>query len=76
MPVVEGLELDLDRPGLELVIEHGAGDPVIGVGFAREARARLAGSPISVATASSTAATGSTPATLPTLRATVDAALA
>src|SRR5690242_16750602 len=31
MPVVEGLELDLDRPGLELVIEHGRQDPVIGV---------------------------------------------
>src|SRR4051794_12889328 len=24
MPVVEGLELDLERPGLELVMEHGA----------------------------------------------------
>ena len=62
MPVVEGLELDLDRPGLEIVIEHGAADPVIGVGFAREARARLAGTPVNSATASSPAATGSIPA--------------
>jgi phospholipase/carboxylesterase len=76
MPVVEGLELDLDRPGLDLVIEHGAGDPVIGVAFAREARARLAGSPISVSYREFDGGHWVDPATLPTLRATVDAALA
>ncbi len=48
MPVVEGLEFDLARPGLEIVIEHGDGDPVIDVAFARAARQRLAGSSIEV----------------------------
>lgn len=46
MPTVEGLELDLDRPGLELVVEHGSADPVISVDFARAAKARLEGTPI------------------------------
>jgi phospholipase/carboxylesterase len=76
MPVVEGLELDLDRPGLRLVIEHGVGDPVIGVGFARDARARLAGSPIAVSYREFQGGHWVDPATLPTLQATVDAALA
>jgi len=76
MPVVEDLELDLDRPGLELVIEHGAQDPVIGASFAREARARLAGSPISVRYREFAGAHWVDPATLPTLQAAVDAALA
>jgi phospholipase/carboxylesterase len=42
MPTVEGFELDLaDRSGFPVAIGHGAGDPVIGVEFARDARERL-----------------------------------
>jgi phospholipase/carboxylesterase len=42
MPTVEGFELDLgDRSGLHVAIGHGTHDPVIGVGFARDARQRL-----------------------------------
>ena len=40
MPVVDGLELDLDRPGLEVVDEHGGRRPRDRRRFAREARAR------------------------------------
>jgi phospholipase/carboxylesterase len=76
MPVVEGLELDLDRPGLELVIEHGIQDPVISVDFARDARERLEGSPITVHYREFEGAHWVDPAVLPTLRAAVDAALA
>jgi phospholipase/carboxylesterase len=48
IPVVEGLEFDLDRPGLEIVIEHGSADPVIDVAFARRAQRDLADSPITL----------------------------
>ena len=42
MPTVEGFELDLgSRSGLPVAIGHGAGDPVIGVGWGRQARERL-----------------------------------
>jgi phospholipase/carboxylesterase len=41
MPTVEGLELDLDRPGLRIAIGHGVYDPVIGVEWSRQARERL-----------------------------------
>jgi phospholipase/carboxylesterase len=41
MPQVEGLELDLARPELPVAIGHGTYDPVIQVGFARDARDRL-----------------------------------
>jgi phospholipase/carboxylesterase len=42
IPRVEGFELDLDgRTGLPVSISHGSLDPIIGVEFAREARARL-----------------------------------
>src|SRR6476469_3436186 len=76
MPVVDGLELDLDRPGLEIVIEHGAADPVIGVGFAREARTRLAGTPVHLVYREFPGGHWVDPAALPTLQAAVDAALA
>jgi phospholipase/carboxylesterase len=76
MPVVDGLELDLDRPGLRLVIEHGVHDPVIGVGFAREARARLAGSPVAVTYREFDGGHWIDPAALAPLRAAVAAALA
>jgi phospholipase/carboxylesterase len=76
MPVVEGLELDLDRPGLEIVIEHGTADPVIGVGFAREARARLADSPINVIYREFPGGHWVDPGALATLQAAIDRALA
>ena len=42
LPRVEGFELALgERSGLPVLIEHGAGDPVITVDWGREARDRL-----------------------------------
>ena len=42
IPVVEGLELDLEsRAGLAVAIGHGTFDPIIPVQFGREARERL-----------------------------------
>jgi phospholipase/carboxylesterase len=42
LPVVEGLELDLEsRRGLPVAIGHGSFDPIISVEFGREARERL-----------------------------------
>jgi phospholipase/carboxylesterase len=41
IPNVEGFELDLARPGLRVAIGHGTYDPVIEVGFGRDARRRL-----------------------------------
>ncbi len=42
IPETEGWEPDLaSRAGLPVYIHHGAADPVIGVGFARDARDRL-----------------------------------
>lgn len=42
IPTVEGFKLDLEsRRGLPVAIAHGTQDPVIGVEFARDARARL-----------------------------------
>jgi phospholipase/carboxylesterase len=76
LPVVEGLELDLDRPGLQIVIEHGTADPVIGVGFAREARNRLAGSPIGLTYREFGGGHWVDPGALAPLRAAIDAALA
>lgn len=43
MPVVEGFEFDLENlNGYPIAIGHGTLDPVIGVGFGRQARERLA----------------------------------
>ena len=42
VPTVEGWEPDLEgRAGLPVLIRHGSSDPVIDVGFARQARDRL-----------------------------------
>jgi phospholipase/carboxylesterase len=41
LPNVDGFELDLDRPGLRVAIGHGIYDPLIEVGFGREAHRRL-----------------------------------
>lgn len=41
LPTVEGFALDLDRPGLPVAIGHGTADPVIEVGWGRQAASRL-----------------------------------
>ena len=42
IPTVDGFEFDLDRlDGYPVAITHGVLDPIIGVGFGREARDRL-----------------------------------
>jgi len=48
IPVVDGFELDLERPLPPVAIGHGSLDPVIGIEFARTARAALepAGAPM------------------------------
>lgn len=76
MPAVDGLDLDLDRPRLEIVVEHGTADPVIGVGFAREARARLAGSSIDLTYREFAGGHRVDPGALAPLQAAIDAALA
>lgn len=76
MPAVEGLDLDLDRPGLEIVVEHGAADPVIGVGLAREARTRLAGSPAGLTYREFAGGHWVDPGALAPLQAAIDAVLA
>jgi len=49
IPVVEGLELDLEgRRGLPVAIAHGTHDPVITVQFGREARDRLSAAGLDV----------------------------
>lgn len=42
MPTVDGFDLDLENlNGYPIAIGHGTLDPVIGVGFGRQAKARL-----------------------------------
>jgi phospholipase/carboxylesterase len=42
VPRVDGFDLELEsRAGLPVSISHGSLDPIIGVGFGREARDRL-----------------------------------
>lgn len=41
VPTIEGFELDLDRPGLPVLVAHGTQDAVIGVEWGRDARDRL-----------------------------------
>jgi phospholipase/carboxylesterase len=48
LPTVEGFELDFDRPGLKVAIGHGTYDPLIEVGFGRDARRRLTDAGIDV----------------------------
>jgi phospholipase/carboxylesterase len=49
LPRVEGFELDLEsRRGLPVSIAHGSLDPIIGVDFGRDARARLEGAGLAV----------------------------
>jgi phospholipase/carboxylesterase len=49
IPSVEGFDLALaDRAGLPVSISHGTLDPVISVGFARDARERLAAAGLDV----------------------------
>ena len=49
LPTVEGFRLDLERrAGLPVAIAHGSLDPIIGVEFGRDARARLEGAGLDV----------------------------
>ncbi len=49
IPTVEGWSPSLsDRPGTRILIAHGRNDPVIGVGFARQARELLEGAGLPV----------------------------
>jgi phospholipase/carboxylesterase len=49
LPRAEGFELELEsRRGLPVSIAHGSLDPIIGVDFGREARARLEGAGLAV----------------------------
>jgi phospholipase/carboxylesterase len=49
LPQVEGFELDLDsKTGLPVALSHGSLDPIIGVEFGREARARLEAAGVAV----------------------------
>lgn len=69
IPEVEGLELDLERPGLPIAITHGSLDPVIGVQFARHARQRLEAAGNRLLYRESPVGHGVDPAVLPDLRA-------
>jgi phospholipase/carboxylesterase len=49
IPRVDGFDFDLEScAGLPVSISHGSLDPIIGVEFAREARARLEGAGLAV----------------------------
>jgi phospholipase/carboxylesterase len=69
MPEVEGLEFDLERPGLPIAITHGTLDPIIGVEFGRAARHRLEADGNRVLYRESPVGHGIDPAVLPDLRA-------
>jgi phospholipase/carboxylesterase len=49
VPTVEGFQIDLEsRTGLPVSISHGTNDPVISVGFGRQARDRLSAAELDV----------------------------
>lgn len=69
IPRVEGFELDMSaRQGLPVAIGHGTHDPVIPVGFGREARRELEGAGASVLYRESPMAHAIDPLFLPALR--------
>jgi phospholipase/carboxylesterase len=68
IPEVEGLELDLARPGLPIAITHGSLDPIIGVEFGRAARQRLEAAGNRLLYRESPVGHGIDPAVLPDLR--------
>ena len=68
LPAVEGFELDLDHAtGYPVAIAHGELDPVIEVGFGRDARDRLAGAGADVLYRETRMAHGVDPAAVPAL---------
>jgi phospholipase/carboxylesterase len=69
IPEVEGLELDLERPGLPIAITHGTLDPIISVEFARLARQRLEAAGNRLLYRESPVGHGVDPAVVPDLRA-------
>ena len=75
VPEVEGLELELSRPGLPIAVAHGTLDPVIGVEFARAARQRLEAAGNRLLYRESPVGHGIDPAVIPDLRAWLAAAV-
>jgi len=75
IPAVEGLELELSRPGLPIAVAHGTLDPVIGVEFARAARQRLEAAGNRLLYRESPVGHGIDPAVIPDLRAWLAAAV-
>jgi phospholipase/carboxylesterase len=75
IPEVEGLELDLERPGLPIAVTHGTLDPIIGVQFARAARQRLEAAGNRILYREAPVGHGIHPAMLPDLRAWLRAAI-
>ncbi|HEX4344568.1 MAG TPA: phospholipase [Solirubrobacteraceae bacterium] len=77
VPTVEGWAAELgDRAGLPVFVTHGARDPVISVDFARDAVARLRTADLDVAYHEHGGGHHIDPATVPLMRAWVDARLA
>ena len=77
VPQVEGFELDLEsRAGLRVSISHGSLDPIIGVGFGREARDRLTAAGLDVAYREDPVGHTIAPAALAQAKATLERALA
>jgi phospholipase/carboxylesterase len=69
IPAVEGFELDLaGRAGLPAFVAHGTLDPVIEVGFGRDARDRLSAAGLEVTYRESPIAHSVDPAILPDLK--------
>jgi phospholipase/carboxylesterase len=69
IPTVEGFELDLaGRAGLPAFVAHGTHDPVIDVGFGRDARDRLTAAGLAVTYRESPIAHSVDPSILPELQ--------
>jgi phospholipase/carboxylesterase len=68
IPTVPGFDLDLEeRDGYPVAITHGTADPIIEIGFGRDARARLEGAGCAVLYRESAIGHGVDPASLPLL---------
>jgi phospholipase/carboxylesterase len=76
VPRVDGFDLDLEsRAGLPVSISHGSLDPIIGVGFGREARDRLTAAGLDVVYREDAVGHTIAPAALAQAKATLERAL-
>jgi phospholipase/carboxylesterase len=76
LPRVEGFELELEsRRGLPVSIAHGSLDPIIGVDFGRDARARLDAAGLAVRYCEDPAGHTITPAALAQAKSVLEEAL-